>query len=678
MAFFFGVIISCIPSLCIASIEPFGGPANWGGTGLMETPTARVLKENEFRAGASQIEPYRYYYVTVSPWKNLEIGGRVTQILGVSGGLGDAYGDYKDKSFDLKYKFVEEGKYKPAVSIGIMDPHGTRVYASQYLVASKQIYPFDFSLGLGNGRFGKTQLPSQGEGFKIEMFQDAKGWFRDSQFFWGIQFAPSEKFALMMEYNPIRYEQQTRDPAWEKYFTEPVKSKFNYGLRLKPWKWADIGLSYQRGNQLGVNLSVAFDIGQPLIPIYDHPYKEKQEDRTAVLRKRLVKALYESGFSNIGIDEQGYDLYIEAQNNRYYYSTTAIEVILKIVNNIAPPNTQKINIVLTDNLTPIISFKTTRLDIAELYEEKITSGGFYRLSKMSTDVVETPDIKLEHRNYFDYGFRPAFRMFLNDPSGFFKYRLGVGLWGSYSPWKGGSFIAGIECFPLNTVSSANEPSSEPVRTDIVPYLKNKVSLGRLMYNHIFKTAYNVYGKLALGLLEIEYAGFDGEIAMPLDKGRVLVGVSGSIVKKRDPDNSFQMSSQYPKTYHTVFFNTRLNIPEIETTIDVKAGRFLAGDNGARLTVAKFIKGVILSGWYSWTDTSIFKDSMNRGYNDKGVMLTFPLRLFKGSDSKTTFSYGVSPWTRDVAQDIDHQTVLFDLFGRNLQIYLDKDKSILYK
>ena len=62
----------------------------------------------------------------------------------------------------------------------------------------------------------------------------------------------------------------------------------------------------------------------------------------------------------------------------------------------------------------------------------------------------------------------------------------------------------------------------------------------------------------------------------------------------------------------------------------------------------------------------------------GVMLTFPLRLFKGSDSKTTFGYAISPWTRDVAQDIDHHSALFDLFGRNLQIYLDKDKTILYR
>ncbi len=85
-------------------------------------------------------------------------------------GLSDPeYGNFKDKAIDLKYQFLSEGKYMPALAIGIMDPHGTRVYPSQYIVASKQIYPFDFTIGFGNGRFGKKPLTSSSEGVKIEI-----------------------------------------------------------------------------------------------------------------------------------------------------------------------------------------------------------------------------------------------------------------------------------------------------------------------------------------------------------------------------------------------------------------------------------------------------------------------------------------------------------------------------
>ena len=123
---------------------------------------------------------------------------------------------------------------------------------------------------------------------------------------------------------------------------------------------------------------------------------------------------------------------------------------------------------------------------------------------------------------------------------------------------------------------------------------------------------------------------------------------------------------------------RLNIPEKEIAIDLKSGKFLAGDKGTKITISKFINGVVLSVWYSVTDTSMFKDSFNRGYHDKGIMVTIPMRLFQGADSKTAYSYSLSPWTRDVAQDIEHFNSLFDYMGRNSKIFLDKDKRMMYK
>lgn len=220
--------------------EPFTYPANWGGTGIMEIPTARVIKEGRFRAGFSSVYPYRYYYGAISPLKGLEIDGRITEVRGVPA-LTVNYGNTKDKAIDIKYRFIREGKYRPAIALGIMDSHGTRIYPSNYLVASKQIYPFDFTIGFGNGRFGTRAVgPPEGwveDSVKIEMFSDPKGWLSDSQFFYGVQFAPSERYAFMAEYCPIQYHKQTRDPAQKKYFQESVPSKYNIGFRWKPFKW---------------------------------------------------------------------------------------------------------------------------------------------------------------------------------------------------------------------------------------------------------------------------------------------------------------------------------------------------------------------------------------------------------------------------------------------------------
>jgi hypothetical protein len=151
------------------------------------------------------------------------------------------------------------------------------------------------------------------------------------------------------------------------------------------------------------------------------------------------------------------------------------------------------------------------------------------------------------------------------------------------------------------------------------------------------------------------------------------------VKKRSPDNPLELDKNAARDpFTTAFFLTRLNIPEEQITFDIKAGEFLAGDRGVRFQISKHIKGVTLLAWYTSTDTSIFSDSYNSGYHDKGIGVSLPLRLFSGTDSRTVFEYLLSPWTRDTGQDIDHFSTLFDFIGRNSKVYLDKDREFMYR
>ncbi|MHB8882694.1 MAG: YjbH domain-containing protein [Thermodesulfovibrionales bacterium] len=672
---FFLILFSFVVTPVLAGDEPFTGPASWGGTGLLTIPTARVIKENTYRVGFGWVDPYAYYYGTLSPFQGLEIDGRITSVRGVpafpDGPSG--YGDFKDKALDIKFQFMPEGKYMPAVAIGIMDPHGTRVYASQLIVASKQIYPFDFTLGFGNGRFGKKPLSPQGEGVRFEMVSAPREWLKDSQFFWGIQYKPSEKYAVMVEYSPIQYHKQTIDPARAKYFNDPVPSHYNFGLRWRPYSWTEFALSYQRGDTVGIGFSMDFELGRPLVPLYDVPYKEGLGSSLKPLSDRIAEALQAIGFSDIGVLLKDHELIIEAQNDTYYYAPKAVGRALRTLHVIAPDTVKHFHVLLRENGVPMTSFSMERIDVRDLFSEKLTTGEFLRLSEIRTDPSVRTETAGRYKKFFRYGVKPIAETLLNDPTGFFKYRIGAKAWGSYHPWTGASFIAGFEGFLLNNVSSSNEPLSIPVRSDLVLYKRQNVVLDRLMLDQIYKGGHELYGRVAAGLLEVQYAGIDGEVAMPLFKGRLLVGLGGSLVKKRDPDNPFALKSGDVKdTFSTAFVNARLNFPEKEFSVDIRGGKFLAGDKGVRVSVSKFINGVIISAWYSYTGTSIFQDSFNRGYNDKGVSVSIPLRLFKGSDSKTAYTYALSPWTRDVAQDIDHFNTLFDFIGRNQKIYIDKD------
>lgn len=644
----------------------------------MEIPTARVIREDSYRVGFSQIRPYKYYYSAISLLKGLELDLRITEVSGVSS-LSTKYGNFKDKAVDLKYQFLSEGKYLPALAIGFMDPHGTRIYPSQYIAASRQIYPFDFTLGFGNGRFGKKPLQDKREGLELEMFGDTKEWIRDSQIFWGIQFAPNETFALMFEYSPIRYHEQTRDPAQKEYFGGPVPSKYNFGLRYKPAEWSELDLSYQRGNEIGFNVSLAFDIGNPLVPVYDLPYREKAAHSKDPLSERIAAALYFSGFSDIGVDAEGDELWIESQNDKYYFSTKAIGVVLDIINKIEPDNIKKVHIIIKQNGIVQYKLSAVKEDINNLLNEKLTIAEFLYLSEINTAFADKRDIPAWYKKSFRYGIKPSLETFLNDPSGFFKYRLGLMGWVSYNIWDGATILTGLEGYPANNISSSNEPLSIPVRSDLVLYKKERLSLGRLLFNQIYKTGHELYGKVTAGYLEVQYAGLDAEIAKPVLDGRILLGLSGSIVKKRDPGQPLQFKKEDVKDYYTTaFLNARLNISEMNIAIDAKAGRFLAGDHGVRFTVSKFINGVILRAWYTVTDTSSFTDEFNNGYNDKGISVTIPLRLFTGADSKTAYDYSLTPWTRDTGQDIDHFDTLFDIIGRNLKIFINKDRNQLQR
>jgi hypothetical protein len=661
-----------------AGDEPFTFPSNIGLTGLLETPTARVMKEDRYRVGAIQVHPYRTWFATVGLFERLEVNGRITEILGVPAftQISSAYGNDKDKAIDVKLQLLPEGKYTPAVALAILDPHGTRLFPSQAIVASKQIYPFDFTMGLGNGRLGKRALPSRGEGFGLELFGNPRGWWHDAQLFGGVQFALSDRFALVAEYSPVRYERQTGDPAQKKYFPGPVPSRINAGLRWKPTRWSSIHASFERGNEVGIGASVAFDVGKPMIPVYDPPWRERPGRRQDPTTDRIAAGLHESGFSDIGVTIDGLTLRVEAQNDRYFFNARAIEAALDILARTIPPNVDYVRILIKDNGIPLLEFVTTASGVAGLYSGEIPRDRFLELSAFKADTGDAQARETLGRRRLTFGAKPSLETFLNDPSGFLKYRFGVAGWLTAHPWKGGSAILGLEGYPLNTVSTSVAPLSIPVRSDIAEYKKEDVALGRLMFEQIGKTRDPVYARISAGLLEVEYAGVDGEVAMPFFRGRVLAGAGGSAARKRDPRDPFALRGS--GTFHTAFLNARLNIPERDVHIDVKAGRFLAGDKGAKVTVSKFINGVVLSAWYSDTDTTIFRDPYNRGYHEKGISVDVPIRLFTGGDSKTTYRYALSPWTRDVAQDVDHYRTLFDLIGRNVGVCLDRDHESLYR
>ena len=601
-----------------AGDEAFSGPNNFGVTGLFETPTARMMKENRYRVGATQVHPYRYYFGTVGLFDRLEVNGRITEVIGVKAFTnlpGSSYGNTKDKAVDAKFRFLKEGTFLPAVAVVISDPHGTRLYASQAIVASKQLFPFDVSLGFGNGRLGKRPLPAQGEGFKIELFTDPRKWAREALPFGGIQYAATPWLSLLAEYSPIRYERQTTDPAQQKYFPTAVRSPFNFGARVKPLKWLEIDASWQRGTEIGVTASVAFDIGRPLVPIRDEPYLETVEASRAPLEDRIAFALADVGFSDIAVSTDGFTLRIDAQNDRYFFAPRAVEVLLATIAPFVPPDVEYVRVQLKENGIPV----------AEAATSPPRSPG--RAAASSSPTGSAPPSVSAPRTSTRRSARRRTAAGSTTASSRRSRRsstilpatssTALGLAGSLSafPWRGGTALLGVEGYPVNNISTSNAPLSIPIRSDTAEYKREKVALSRLLFDQIVATREPVYFRAEAGMLETMFGGVDAETAIPLWNGRILAGGSGSVVRKRAPDDPFRFLDS--ENYHTALLQGRLNVPEIDAAIDVKWGRFLAGDRGVRVAVSKFIRGVTLSAWYSATDTGMFTDPLQPRLSRQG-------------------------------------------------------------
>ena len=167
---------------------------------------------------------------------------------------------------------------------------------------------------------------------------------------------------------------------------------------------------------------------------------------------------------------------------------------------------------------------------------------------------------------------------------------------------------------------------------------------------------------------------DDQLDQVLINGNIILGLGGSIVKKRSVGDPFGFGSVPDETplnhYDAYFLTTVFNFKDEDISLKVKTGKFLAGDYGSEFFISKYMRnGVEFTGWASLTNTGMFTDSLNKGYHDFGFAVSIPIRIIIGMESKTLFNYSARPWDRDVAQDIVQYLDLSNFLTR--KIFIDK-------
>jgi len=93
---------------------------------------------------------------------------------------------------------------------------------------------------------------------------------------------------------------------------------------------------------------------------------------------------------------------------------------------------------------------------------------------------------------------------------------------------------------------------------------------------------------------------------------------------------------------------------------LKLGRFLAGDPGFQIDLRRSFKYFTIGAWYTRTDTDIFTSPKNRGADQKGVYISFPLSIFQFNDKPGHVSYAISGFSNDTGATVRQPDYLYPM------------------
>ena len=183
---------------------------------------------------------------------------------------------YYDRSFDLSYRFTDEGDIMPMIAVGFRDVLGTGIYSAEYLVATKTINDsIRVTGGLGWGRLGSyngfcpgflgedwcNRPPTYGNAGQGGLPSLGNRFRGDMALFGGLEWAISEKFIFKGEYSSDDgYRNVDGDPLFDR--AVPL----NFGLTYIPFPGYQFALSYLYGNQLAFTGTIAVNPNNRVFP----------------------------------------------------------------------------------------------------------------------------------------------------------------------------------------------------------------------------------------------------------------------------------------------------------------------------------------------------------------------------------------------------------------------------
>lgn len=641
---------------------------DWGLVGALQTPSARMRSAGSFALSTSKVEPYTRWNVVAQPFSWMEAGFRYTDVgnrVYDLGNLPNVTQSYKDKSFDVKFGLWAESTLLPEMSVGFIDPAGTGLFSSEYLVVSKRWVSFDFSAGLAWGYLaGKSrQQFITGTGGNFSFNQYFSGTARP---FGSVQWmTPWQSLLLKVEYDSNNYQNEPLGNRFEQ------SSRLNFGLVYRPYSWLDMKVGFERGNQVMLGLSINSDLSKLSMTKLSDPARlpvvaarpDVAPDWTRTARDLGVQ----TGWPVSTVRREGAQVVVTVNDPEAVYWQDRVDRAASVLHRDAPADVDRF----------VLHYRARGLELSEqvIDRERWVATQTQPLPASQQREVtlarEASSPDTERKLLFEAApdpWRSSFRVGLGQTLGgpdsavlyqvFAEQSVQLRLFGRQDTWLSGALRYNM----LNNYDrfKYTAPSNLPrVRTFMREYLTTSdLTLPNLQVTHVRQVSANQYVSGYAGYLEEMFAGFGGEWLYRPFASRIALGIDANLVRQRGFEQNFQMLApnyEVATGHATLYWDTGWNGVDVRASV----GRYLARDIGATLEVSRrFSNGIILGAFA--TKTNVSAEQFGEGSFDKGLFIGIPFDAFMTRSSGTMGFFNWKPLTRDGGAKLWRQQWLYDM------------------
>jgi len=649
---------------------------DFGVGGLLDIPSARMQDENTFTTTLSRKDVADMYTIGFQAGERLETSFRYTifnarEVSPIPGTRCQAEALFcdgvRDRSFELRYRLLDETAAVPAVVVGIRDLLGTGEWGAEYLVASKRLGNLDLTLGVGWGRFAERGIAPNPLAQLFPQFKNRQtefpgggrlafdAYFRgaDIGVFGGLRYeVPGLPLELLAAYTSDSYERERG------FGTLPDAAALSYGLEWRASPGVRLGVSWQQGNSLALKVSAALDAGveSPRKPPNGFGAGSDFEppaelERGADWWTRFVVDAETSGLLVHEMDIDAGTLRLRFSNGVYQVEADAIRRIFDLLNQYAPTAVDRVVLTGTSMGLPAYAVTYTRPPRDRL---PVFAAATRPIEVGPPETVSRPDAVREYtypNGEWNLGLNA--RAYLFDPDFPLLYQVALrvrgdvdfgGGWGATAIW-----MQNIKS-QFGRIVREGESKLPPVRTDLKNYLQQGESgIDQWVVTRRGKLTEDVYYQAYGGILEEMYSGVGVDMLWRRPASNLAFGANLNAVVQRDFDKKLGVRDYRTITGHvSVYWVT----PFRDVDLALHAGRYLARDVGATLEIQKrFANGWSVGAFATLTNVpfSVFGE----GAFDKGLIFNIPFDLYSSKNTRGSYRTILRSINRDGGRMLDH-------------------------